>query len=64
MNAPTIRTLYCCPDCKSPRVETLDWVTVNGGVLVGGDAGTDYWCPDCETHPSRLEALAVAGPQP
>lgn len=52
-------TRHCCPDCGGHRVETLDWVAVNGDEFVGGDLGEDYWCPDCETHPSHTEERDV-----
>jgi hypothetical protein len=55
MNRAITLSRYCCPDCGGHRVETLDWITVNGADLVGGDPCGDYWCPDCETHPSTIE---------
>lgn len=57
--ATMVMTRFCCPECGGHRVEVLDWVTVNGGELIGGDLGEDYWCPDCETHPSRTEEREV-----
>lgn len=50
---------WCCPLCGGRRVEVLDWVSVNGGRLIGGDAVGEYFCPDCEAHPARVEARAV-----
>jgi hypothetical protein len=59
MNRTIKLSKYCCADCGGYRVETLDWVTVNGNELVGGDLGQDYWCPDCEAHPSAIEQRAI-----
>ena len=50
---------YCCADCGGSRVETLDWVTVNEEELVGGDVGSDYFCPDCDGHPSHTEEREI-----
>ncbi len=59
MSSTFIATRYCCVDCSGHRVERLDWISVNAEEFIGGDPGDDYWCPDCETHPSRAEEREV-----
>lgn len=50
---------YCCPECQGRHVQTLDWVSVNDSEFVGGDVGSDFWCPDCESHPGHVEEREV-----
>lgn len=46
---------WVCPECGGDNVEVLDWLHVNTNKVTGGDPVGEYWCPDCETHPKRLE---------
>jgi hypothetical protein len=31
------------------------WVEANSNLVITEDDNGDYWCPQCEDHPSRLE---------
>ncbi|HSC86182.1 MAG TPA: hypothetical protein VLC09_02885 [Polyangiaceae bacterium] len=53
---------FCCPDCGGRHVETLDWVGMNGDEVIGGDLGANFWCPDCESHPTYVTLRDVVVP--
>lgn len=45
--------MHRCKNCKSEKVQSLQWVTINTGESLGLEDDADiktHWCPDCETH--------------
>ena len=50
---------WVCARCGSAEIESLDWVRVNDGEVMGGNdtpPDDDYWCPECEIHESPVQA--------
>ena len=51
---------YACAVCDCRRCEESAYVDVNTGVVSKDEGPSDEcWCPECETHDTRLVVVKV-----
>ena len=50
------RLVWCCPECRSSRVQSQMWVRTNTGEVLD-DTERYGWCDACESELSSLDEL-------
>lgn len=51
---PPAKLVWVCPDCGSQDVQQMMWVALNTDEIDDDGSSSDYWCPACEGHPTRV----------